>query len=141
MAYLIDTNVISELRKADRCDPQVAAWQNSISGEELFASAISMMEIRRGVLNAKRTNAEFAKLLEEWYEGQVKLAFLGRVLSVDLAIAERCSELMNNRSRGMADALIASTAYEHDLILATRNIADFSDTGIEVVNPWDFASH
>jgi predicted nucleic acid-binding protein len=135
--YLIDTNVVSELRKKRGCDANVRAWQDETSRHEMYISVISMMEIRHGMLAAKRRNAEFARLLEDWYEGQVKIAFDGHVLPIDLAVCERCSTLLSERSRNLADALIAATAYVGDLTLATRNVTDFADAGIKLVNPWD----
>ena len=141
MAYLIDTNVVSELRKKGRCDPNVSAWQLEASRHEHFISVISMMEIRHGILMAKRKNAVFAELLEQWYEVQVKTTFDGCVLPVDLAVAERCSTLLSERSRGLADALIAATAYVNDLTLATRNVAAFAGSGVKLVNPWEPSAH
>jgi len=141
MAYLIDTNVVSELRKKGRCDPNVSAWQLETSRHEHFISVISMMEIRHGILMAKRKNAAFAELLGQWYEVQVKTTFDGYVLPVDLAVSERCSTLLTERSRGLADALIAATAYVNDLTLATRNVADFADSGVKLVNPWEPSAH
>lgn len=140
MAFLIDTNVVSEMRKGKRCAPNVAAWQLTASAQESFISAISMMEIKSGILNAKSNNAAFAQLLEEWYEFQVKPAFEGRVIAVDLEISEYCSVLLDARSRSLADALIAATAYVSDLILVTRNVTDFIDCGIELVNPWEYSA-
>ncbi len=135
--FLIDTNLISELRKKGRCDPNVSAWQFEASRHEFFISVITMMEIRHAILMAKRKNASFAALLEQWFEVQVKPAFDGFVLPIDLAIAERCAALLGERSRSLADALIAATAYVNDLTLATRNVADFVDTGVKLVNPWE----
>ena len=137
MAFLIDTNLISELRKKNRCDTNVAAWQREASGSELFISVISMMEIRHGILIARRNNAVFAEQLERWYEDQVKSTFEGCVLPIDLAASERCSTLLSERIRNLADALIAATAYVNDLTLVTRNVADFGDTGVKLVNPWE----
>ncbi len=137
MSFLIDTNVISELRKKSRCDLSVTAWQDSIKGEDVYISAISMMEIKAGVIGARRKNPEFSKVLNEWYEMQVKPTFHKRMIPVDLAVAECCSILLNQRTRPLADALIAATAHVHGLTLATRNMADFEDTGIDLVNPWE----
>ena len=141
MAFLIDTNVVSELRKGARCDINVAAWQIVASEQEFFISAISMMEIKNGILAAKGKDVAFARALEEWYASQVKSAFQDRVLPVDLEVSERCSVLLNARTRGLADALIAATAYVNDLTLATRNVSDFGDCGIKLVNPWEPAAH
>jgi predicted nucleic acid-binding protein len=119
------------------CDPNVVTWQARASGGERFISVISLMEIRRGILMARHKDRNLAQLLEQWYEGQVKPAFDGCVLPIGLAISERCSALLSERTRGLADALIAATAYVHGLTLATRNVADFEDCGIKLVNPWD----
>jgi len=140
-AFLIDTNLVSELRKKGRCDPNVAAWQVEASRHGLFISVISMMEIRHGILMARRKNAAFAELLERWYEVQVKSTFDGYVLPIDLAVSERCSTLLSQRSRSLADALIAATAYVNNLTLATRNVADFTDSGVKLVNPWEPRIH
>jgi len=139
MSFLIDTNVVSELRKKSRCDPSVAAWQDAIQGEEIYISAISMMEIKAGVIAARRKNPEFSDILNEWYEMQVKPTFHKRVISIDLAVSECCSVLLSQRTRPLADALIAATAHAHGLTLATRNVADFSDTGIDLINPWEWS--
>lgn len=136
MAFLIDTNLVSELRKKRRCDPSVSAWQRESSRQEMFISVISMMEIRHGILKAKLKNPAFADVLEDWYEVQVKTTFDGHVLPIDLAVSERCSTLLRERTRNLADALIAATAYVNDLTLATRNVADFADAGVRLVNPW-----
>lgn len=141
MAFLFDTNLVSELRKKSRCDPNVAAWQLGVSHQEAFISVISMMEIRHGILMARRKNAAFAQFLEEWYEVKVKTAFDGYVLPIDLAISERCGTLMRVRGRSLADAFIAATAYVNDLTLAARNVADFADSGVKLVNPWEPAAH
>lgn len=137
MVYLIDTNVVSELRKKKRCHAAVKAWQASVVEQEVYISVISLMEIKSGILAAKRKDEHFSELLERWYEAQVKPAFLGRVLSINLEVAERASILLNDRTRGVSDALIAATAYVYGLTLVTRNTADFSDTGIKLINPWD----
>ena len=137
MAFLLDTNVLSELRKKSRCDPKVKAWQSSVSIESCYVSVISLMEIRHGILSAARRNTEFADILQEWYEQQVKKSFASRTLPLTLEISERCSELLAGRTRGLADNLIAATALIHQLTLVTRNIADFSDTGVKILNPWN----
>lgn len=134
MGFLLDTNVISELRRKHRCDRNVAAWQADIAGHEIFVSVITMMEIRSGVLNVRSKSSDQAELLQEWYETQVKPTFAGRVLSVDLEVFEYCSVLVNMRTRSLADALIAATAYVRNLTLATRNINDFTDCRVKLLN-------
>lgn len=106
MALLMDTNVVSELRKKSRCNPAVAAWQLEISGQELFISVISLMEIKQGVLAAKRKDARLAELLNEWYEAQVKPAFDGCVLFDRFphrGALRDSVEPTNPQSRGRAD--------------------------------------
>jgi len=139
MSFLLDTNVVSELRKKSRCHPSVAAWQDAIQGEQIYISAISMMEIKAGVIAARRKNPEFSDILNQWYEMQVKPAFHKRVIAVDLAVSECCSVFLSQRTRPLADALIAATAHVHSLTLATRNVVDFSDTGIDLINPWEWS--
>lgn len=139
MSFLLDTNVVSELRKKSRCHPSVAAWQDAIQGEQIFISAISMMEIKAGVIAARRKNPEFSNILNQWYEMQVKPAFHKRVIPVDLAVSECCSVFLSQRTRPLADALIAATAHVHSLTLATRNVADFSDMEIDLINPWEWS--
>jgi predicted nucleic acid-binding protein len=99
-----------------------------------------MMEIRHAILMARRKNAGLAELLEVWYERQIKTSFDGRVLPIDLAVSERCSALLSERSRNLADALIAATAYVNDLTVVIRNVAEFADCGVKLVNPWEPAA-
>ena len=138
MAYLLDTVTISELRKDDRCDVNVRAWEISVIDQFKFLSVITMMEVKRGILLAKAKNPEFSDILHSWYENNLKTAFHHRILPVDLAVAERCSILFANRTHGVSDALIAATAYVHNLALVTRNVDDFHDTEIKIINPWTY---
>jgi len=137
MCYLIDTNVVSELRKKTKCDPHVRKWQDGVVETDVYISVISMMEIKYGIPRVMGKDTAFGKVLEEWYVNQVRPAFKGRVLPVDLSVAECCSEIMALRTRGMADGLIAATAKIHGLVLVTRNLADFEDVEIDLVNPWE----
>lgn len=137
MAYLLDTNVISELRKVRRCDVSVAAWRETIDPNECYISVISLAEIKGGILRTK--DAAFSTILERWYSDILKPNFRKRILPISPEIAERCGEVIAGRTRGLADCLIAATASVHDLTIATRNIADFNDLGGKLVNPWEFA--
>lgn len=129
--------MISELRKGARCNPQVAAWQRGIGDRQRFVSALTLMELRHGILAAERKDPPFASALRDWYEKQVKPTFIDLILPVDLRVAECCSELLASRTRPVADALIAATALAHNLVLVTRNTTDFADTGVEMINPWE----
>jgi len=136
--FLLDSNLLSELRSAKRCDPAVRAWQQAHPLTTCWISVITLLEIRRGIDQVGRKDAPFAAVLHEWLEGKVKTAFAGRVLAVTPAVAERAGRIAAVRTRGLADGLIAATALEHRLTLATRNVTDFKDiSGLEIVNPWE----
>lgn len=136
--FLLDTNVVSELRKtrSGRADAQVVAWAAGVPLAEQFLSAITVLELEVGVLRAERRDPAQAAVLRLWLEAQVLPAFAGRVLPVDAAVARRCARLHVPDPRGERDALIAATALEHGLTLATRNIADFAGCGLLLLNPW-----
>jgi len=134
---LLDTNVVSELRKADRCDVRVAEWQASQAVDEQYLSVITLLELKLGIELEKARNPTFAENLETWYETRVKPAFHGRIHPVDAAVAETCARLHALCTRSYRDGLIAATARIHGLTVVTRNVADFQGTGVTVVNPWD----
>jgi toxin FitB len=138
---LRDTNVVSELRKGRRCHRAVAAWQSGIELHALFLSVVTLVELRLGIaLNARKDEAA-ADVLLDWYEKAVKPTFAGRILGIDERIAERCALLHVPVTRPWRDSLIAATAAEHGMIVATRNVADFKALGVEVVNPWVAATN
>ena len=133
---LLDTNLVSELRKGRRCHQAVAAWQSGIDLHHLFLSVVTLLELRLGIaLKARKDRAAGDQLLD-WYRTALKPTFAGRILAVDDRIAERCALLHVPVTRPYRDSLIAATAAEHGLIVATRNVADFEALGVEVVNPW-----
>ena len=135
--FLLDTNVISELRRPDKADRNVAAWANARPAASFFLSAISILEIELGALLIARRDAAQGVLLRAWIDQQILTRFEGRVLAVDTAVAQRCARLHVPDPRAERDALIAATALVHGLTVATRNVADFGSTGIAVINPWD----
>lgn len=136
--FLLDTNVISELRKANttRIDRNVSRWAAQASWPTLFISVITVLELEQGVLSAGRRDAEQASVLRQWLDGHVITSFAGRVLPIDTEVARRCALLHVPNPRGERDALIAATALVHAMTVVTRNVADFEPTGVTIVNPW-----
>jgi len=134
--FLLDTNVVSELRKASRCDVRVAAWQAARKPERCFLSTITLLEIRLGIELARASDRKKANVLETWLEQRVQPGFVGRILAVDQTVAEACGRLPAERPRSFRDGLILATALVHELIVVTRNVKDFADGGVEVIDPW-----
>jgi len=136
--YLLDTNVVSELRKArsGRADGNVKAWADSVAASSLFLSAISILELETGVLLIERRDPQQGAMLRAWLDHQVLPAFAGRVLAVDAAVAQCCAKLHVPDPRAERDALIAATALVHGMTVVTRNVDDFRPTGVAILNPW-----
>ena len=136
--YLLDTNVISELRKAKagKADPKVVAWAERIPAPNLFLSVITLLELETGLLLIERRDLLQGVILRCWLETQVIPAFSERILPVDTPVARRCARLHVPDPRSDRDALIAATALIHDLTVVTRNVADFEPTGVRIINPW-----
>jgi len=139
MMFVLDTNVVSELRKArfGKADMNIAAWAQSVDAADLFVSAITIMELELGVLSVERRDATQGAMLRSWLEQQVLPEFSGRTLPVDTAVAQRCARFHVPDKRGERDALIAATALVHGMTVVTRNVADFKPTGVTLVNPWE----
>lgn len=137
--FLLDTNVISELRKvrAGKADPHVAAWADSMETADLYLSVITIQEIEIGVQLAERRNPEQGAILRTWLDNHVLPAFTGRILTVDIAVARRSASLHVPDPRPIRDDLIAATALVHGMTVVTRNMGDFACTGVAVLNPWD----
>lgn len=132
MSYLLDTNVLSEAR---RQTPQAVVWLRAVDPAALFVSVISVGEITRGITIRERIDPVAAASLSRWLDGLRQL-YADRVLPIDDRIATAWGHLMARRSFPVSDGLIAATARVHSLTLVTRNISDFADTGVDVVNPW-----
>jgi predicted nucleic acid-binding protein len=139
MMYLLDTNVISELRKAnsERMDSNVQAWANEVSPASMYLSAICILELERGTLLMERRDAAQARLLRSWLENHVLPSFAGRVLPVDIAVARRCATMHVPSPRSYRDSLIAATALVHGMTMVTRNTLHFEPTGASLLNPWE----
>ncbi|MHB8165653.1 MAG: PIN domain-containing protein [Sulfuricella sp.] len=139
MMFVLDTNVVSELRKVrlGKADTNVMAWAESVDAADLFVSAITIMELELGVLLIERKDATQGTLLRSWLEQHVLPEFSGRTLPVDTAVAQCCARLHVPDKRGERDALIAATALVHGMTLVTRNVADFKHTGVILINPWE----
>lgn len=137
--FVLDTNVVSELRKArqGKADANVVAWSRSVDAAELFVSAITIMELELGVLAIERKDAAQGALLRAWLAQQVLPEFAERTLPVDTAVAQRCARLHVPDRRGERDALITATALVHGMTLVTSNTADFRLTGVKLLNPWE----
>lgn len=137
--FVLDTNVVSELRKANtgKADANVVAWANSVLPASLFLSAISILELEMGILLIERRDQEQAKMLRNWLENQVLPTFEERILVVDTAVARQCARLHVPDPCSERDALIAATALVHGMTIVTRNVDDFKPTGIAVLNPWE----
>ncbi|WP_228777398.1 type II toxin-antitoxin system VapC family toxin [Lonepinella koalarum] len=139
MMFLIDTNVISELRKIPLGDANVnvSEWAMRIPEEHIFISVVSIMEIKRGILTLQRRDPTQAKIIQQWFENIIKAQFQSRILPINLKTAEICATLHAPNKRPENDAWIAAIALEHNLTLATRNVKDFDIAELKIFNPWD----
>ena len=135
--FVLDTNVVSALRRPGRLAPEVLAWASAVPLASFFLSSITVLELELGTLLMERKDADQGAVLRAWIDRQVLPRFEGRILAVDTAVARRCARLHVPDPRAERDALIAATALEHGMTVATRNVADFAPTGVRIVNPWD----
>ena len=136
--YLLDTNVLSELRKVrlGKADPHVAGWADTTDAGDMYVSVIAIQELEIGVLLAERRDPSQGAVFRAWLDGRVLPAFAGRILAVDTAVAQRSARLHVPNPRPLRDGLIAATALVHGMTVVTRNVADFEPTGVPVFNPW-----
>lgn len=136
--YVLDTNVVSELRKARTgiANAGVVTWASTVAPSRLFLSAITLLELEAGVLLVERRDHSQGAILRAWLDRHVLPAFAGRVLPVDTAVALRCAGLHVPDPRAERDALIGATALTHGMTVVTRNTADFAPMGVQLLNPW-----
>lgn len=134
--FLLDTNVISELRRQDKADRNVLAWANAVPAANFFMSAISILEIELGARVIERKDAMQGAILRAWIDNHILARFEERILAIDTAVAQRCAQLHVPNPRAERDALIAATALIHGLTVVTRNVGDFEPTGVKLLNPW-----
>ena len=137
MNYLIDTNIISEVRKGRRCDPNVARWYEKIEDASLYLSVLVIGEIRKGIEKIRPKDDAQADAIENWLVA-VDKAFGERILPVDRAVANEWGRLNANRPVPVIDGLLAATAKIHRMTLVTRNTTDIDDLGVHILNPFEF---
>lgn len=134
--FLLDTNVVSELRKGSKADHVVRTWAASVPARSLYLSVISVLELEIGILLIERRDRKQGSILRTWMDTHVLPAFADRILPIDTAVAQRCATLHIPNPQSDRDSLIAATALAHGLTVATRNVDHFQPTGVSVLNPW-----
>jgi predicted nucleic acid-binding protein len=136
--FVLDTNVVSELRKvrAGKADAGVAEWSDRVEAADLFLSAITIQELELGALLAERKDPPQGAVFRAWLNSHILPAFEGRILPIDTAVALRSAQLSVPNPRPFHDGLIAATALVHGMTVVTRNVADFEPTGVRLLNPW-----
>jgi hypothetical protein len=139
MMCLLDTNVVSELRKKGtrRVDRNVVAWESGVSADALYLSVVTILELELGILQVGRRDPAQAAVLRAWLNQHVLKAFAGRILPLDVEIAQRTAALHVPDPRPEHDAIIAATALVHNMTVVTRNTGDFIPTGVPTLNPWE----
>lgn len=135
MSYLVDTNVISELRKGQRCDPGVASWFAEVSSSEIYLSVLTVGEIRKGIENIRRRDPRTAEILEAWLR-ELVASHSERILPIDEVITEQWGRFNVPDPLSVLDSLLAATASVHGLTLVTRNVKDVERTGVACLNPF-----
>ena len=137
--YLLDTNVISELRKAksEKANKKVLAWANQVSVSSLFISAITILELETGILLVERRDSLQGAILRSWLNTHVLPSFSEKIIPIDTAVAQSCAKLHVPNRCSDRDALIAATALVHSMIVVTRNTSDFKATPVKLLNPWE----
>lgn len=139
--FLLDTNVVSELRRLDRADAKVRDWALSQSAALFHISVVTVLEIEHGILLIGRRDQRQADILHRWFKASVLDAFAERIVPIDARVAQRCAVLHVPDPRPERDAMIAATALVHGMTVVTRNEHDFRSVGARVLNPWQGASN
>jgi len=141
--YILDTNVVSEIRKIrlGKADKFFSQWSDSVNTAELYLSVITLQELEIGILLAEYRDPTKGALLRTWLNKQVIPAFSGRVLPADTAVAIRSAKLQVPNPRPVRDGLIAATALVHGMTVVTRNISDFASCGVALINPWEYSAN
>lgn len=134
--YILDTNVVSELRKGTKAHRSVRTWAQAHPATSLYLSVVSILELEIGILLVERRDQKQGGILRTWMNGHVLPSFSGRILAVDTVVAQRCAALPVPNPRSDRDALIAATALVHGMTVVSRNVSHFQTTGVAVVNPW-----
>jgi predicted nucleic acid-binding protein len=135
LSYLLDTNVISELRKGERANPKVAAWFSGLSDDEIYLSVLTIGEIRRGIESVRRRDPDSARALDSWL-ARLSEAHGERILPIERAITEEWGRMSVPDPLPVVDGLLAATAKVLGLTLATRNVADVESTGVDLLDPF-----
>ena len=135
MKYLVDTNVISEIRKETRGHEQVLNWWNSIHRSQIFLSVLAVGEIHQGIVSIRRKDVHQANHLEAWLGGLLQV-FGNRLIPIDKRTALVWAEICTGRTLPMIDSLMAATAISKNLTFVTRNTKDIRDTGVRYINPF-----
>jgi predicted nucleic acid-binding protein len=135
--FILDTNVVSELRRTERANPNVATWAETTPLAQIFLSAITILELELGVLQTERRDPAQGGILRAWLKDQVSPRFESRILAFDAAVARKCARLHVPAPRSERDAIIAATALVHGMTVVSRNVSDFAPTGVELLNPWE----
>ena len=136
IGYLLDTNVVSEVRKRQNANLNVLAWFETVEGDKIFLSVLVLGEIRKGVEQARRTDSGRARALERWLKG-LEQHYSDRVLPVDTAVADQWGRLSAVRPLSIVDGLLAATALVHKMTLVTRNVQHVVHTGVRLLNPFE----
>jgi toxin FitB len=141
MMYLLDTNVVSELRKVrlGKADSHVADWANSVDASDSYVSVVTIQELEIGVLLLERRDPKQGAIFRVWLNDRVLPAFAGRILIIDTAVAQCGARFHVPNPHPFRDGLIAATALVHGMTVVTRNAVDFESTGVPTLNPWAYS--